>query len=71
MVSDESAVAVVDVLTKRIRELEAGLRDLLDDLSEDVGQRHHRDKYRVYQVGPQTIEAARKCLTQSNPGGGK
>jgi hypothetical protein len=47
---------------ERTRALEAALRDLLDDLSEDVGQRHHRDKYRVYQVGPQVIEAAMKAL---------
>lgn len=46
----------------RVIAVEAALRDLLDDLSEDVGQRHHRDKYRVYQVGPQTIEAARALL---------
>jgi hypothetical protein len=46
----------------RIQALEAVLRDLLDDMGEDTNQRHHRDKYRAYQVSPQTVDAARKTL---------
>lgn len=51
----------------RLATLEAALRDLLDDLSEDTRQRHHRDKYRVYQVGPQTIAAAEIALGATTP----
>jgi hypothetical protein len=56
---DQGSQSVFD----RVRELEAALRDLLGDMGEDVNQRHHRDKYRVYQVSPETMTAARAVLT--------
>ena len=48
-------LAEVEALDKR-------LRDLLDDMAEDVSQRHHRDKYRAYQVAPEVVEEARAFL---------
>lgn len=54
-------------LARRIAVLEAALRDLLDDMGEVTGERHHRDKYRVYQISPQTMTAARAVLTPASP----
>ena len=52
----------------RVAALEAALRDLLDDVGEVTGERHHRDKYRVYQISPQTMTAARAVLTPAPKG---
>jgi len=45
--------------------LKAALQNLLDDMGEDVRQRHHMDKYRVYQISLGSVDAARLLLTPS------
>jgi hypothetical protein len=50
-----------DALAAENAALRAVLRDLLDDMAEEVS-RHHRDKYRVYQITPETIDRARALL---------
>ncbi|MDE2098474.1 MAG: hypothetical protein KGL39_14570 [Patescibacteria group bacterium] len=49
-------------LIAEVEALTTMLRDLLDDMAEDVSQRHHSDKYRVYQVSPVVVEGARTFL---------
>jgi len=54
-----------DVLCAKYRaalEWAVALRELLNDMGEDLAQRHHKDKYRVYQISPQTVLAARKAI---------
>lgn len=52
----------------RIQELRDALKGLLDEMGEDVGQRHYRDKYRVYQIAPEAVRAAAEALDRV-PGG--
>jgi hypothetical protein len=52
-------------LLARVGQLEAALSGLLGDMAEDTGQRHHKDKYRVYQISPDVVAGAEKVLTAS------
>lgn len=56
------AAEAISALLDEVEALTRVLRDLLDDMAEDVSQRHHRDKYRVYQVSPEVVEEARAFL---------
>ena len=59
---DASASWRVEYLRAERDRLRAALEDLLDEMAEDTGQRHHRDKYRVYQITPSVVEDAREAL---------
>jgi hypothetical protein len=62
---NQAALAAEKTLAN-IREnerLRKALKDLLDDMGEDLLQRHHRDKYRVYQISPQAVEAAQAIIS--------
>jgi hypothetical protein len=50
-------------LQATVDRLRAALSDLLDNMAEDTGQRHYRDKYRTYQVSPVSVENARAAIS--------
>jgi hypothetical protein len=49
---------MMDEANSRVDALAKALRELVNDMAEDTSQRHHADKYRVYQVSPEAFRQA-------------
>ena len=47
--------------------LRTACQELLDDMAEDAAQRHHTDKYRVFQISPEAVEKVRAALAAKEP----
>ena len=56
-----------DEATAREHLLRAAAQELLDDMAEDIAQRHHADKYRVFQISPEAVEKVRAALAAKEP----
>ncbi len=56
-----------DEATAREHLLRTACQELLDDMAEDVAQRHHAGKYCVYQISPEAVERVRAALAAKEP----